>query len=219
MGCIHPYQAKLHFKPEAPPKFQKARPVPFACREAIGEELDRMEHDGILEKVTHSEWASPICAVHKTDGSYRICGDFKATINPAMEVEQYPLPKPDDLFTAMAGGEKYTTLDLARAFLQLPLDEESSKYATVNTHKGLYRFKRLPFGAASAPAIFQRTILQGIPHVVCYIDGILITGASYETRNGNETKHRNGKRNDDPLPDFFFFFCPVKLPCLCLPPS
>ena len=52
---------------------------------------------------------------------------------------------------------------------------------TINTHKGLYRFTRLPFGVASAPAIFQKlmeSVLLGIPRVFCYIEDILITGAS-----------------------------------------
>ena len=41
----------------------------------------------------------------------------------------------------------------------------------------------MPFGIASAPAIFQRTmdsILQGLDGVACYIDDILVTGKSDE---------------------------------------
>ena len=65
----------------------------------------------------------------------------------------------------------------------MPLDEESRKYVTINTHRGLYRYTRLPFGIASAPAVFQKTmdtILQGIPNVICYIDDILVTGVDDE---------------------------------------
>ena len=134
-----------------------------------------------MEKVTHSDWATPIVVVHKRDGKFRLCGDYKVTVNPALQVDQYPLPKPEDLFATLAGGTKFTKLDLARAYLQLELDENSSVYTTINTHKGMYRYKRLPFGIASAPAMFQKImdgILEGIPRVICYIDDILITGVS-----------------------------------------
>ena len=59
------------------------------------------------------------------------------------------------------------------------LDKESSKYVTINTHKGLYQYMRVPFGIASAPALFQHamdTILQGIPNTVCHLGDILVTG-------------------------------------------
>ena len=55
----------------------------------------------------------------------------------------------------------------------------SHELTTISSYHGLYRYTRLPFGIASAPAIFQRTmdtILDGIPNVLCYNDNILITG-------------------------------------------
>ena len=53
----------------------------------------------------------------------------------------------------------------------------------IHTYVDLFRYTRLPFGIASTPTIFQRTmntILQGLPHVQCYIDNIIITGSSEE---------------------------------------
>ena len=75
----------------------------------------------------------------------------------------------------------FTKLDLTQAYQQVILDTESRKYVTINTQKGLYQYTRLPFGVASAPALFQQLmekVLQGIPRVVVYIDDILITGSS-----------------------------------------
>ena len=92
-----------------------------------------------------------------------------------------PLPKPDDIFAGLADGKKFTVLDLKQAYNQLRLDEHSKKLVTINTHKGLYSYNRLPFGVASAPAIFQRTmetILQGVDGVACYLDDLIITGRS-----------------------------------------
>ena len=179
IGTIQPFTAKLHVRPDAVPKFCKSRFVPFSIKQAIEEELDKLEKAGILEKVTYSEWAAPIVAVPKKDGKIRICGDYKVTVNQALEVDIYPLPKPEDLFATLAGRKTFSTLDLSRAYQQLLLDDESAEYVTINTHRGLYRYTRLPFGIASAPAMFQKvmdTILQGIPNVICYIDDILVTG-------------------------------------------
>ena len=73
----------------------------------------------------------------------------------------------------------FTKLDMSQAYQQLLLDEKSKKFTTINTHKGLYQYNRLPFGVSSAPRIFQCTmenLLQGIPHVVVQVDDILVSG-------------------------------------------
>ena len=70
--------------------------------------------------------------------------------------------------------------NLSHAYQQVLLEEDSWQY---NTHKGLYRHNRLPFGITSAPTIFQQTmekILQGLPCVTVYIDDILFAGSNDE---------------------------------------
>ena len=89
LGIVKTYKATLQVCPDAQPKFYKPRPVPFATKDAIGVELERLEADGILERVSHSTWAAPIVAVPKKDGHFRICGDYKVTVNPALDVDQY----------------------------------------------------------------------------------------------------------------------------------
>ena len=166
--------------PGATPKFRPPKPVPYALKPLVEQELDRLEKAGVLERVTHSDWAAPIVTVPKRDGQVRICGDYKVTINPALDVDQYPLPRPEDLFATLAGGKYFSTLDLSHAYNQLVLDES---YLTINTHRGLYRYTRLPFGVASAPALFQKTmdtILQGMDGVICYLDDILVSGKTAE---------------------------------------
>ena len=188
LGTIKSFQAELRVEPQDRPKFFKAHSVPYALRLPIEEELDRLEREGIINKVTHSEWATPVVAVPKPDGRVRLCGDFKVTVNPSLSVDQYPLPKVDDLLATLAGGKQFMKLDLTQAYLQLALHQDSKEYCTINTHRGLYRFNRLPFGIASAPALFQKTmdtILQGAPGAMCYIDDILVTGATNEAHLQN----------------------------------
>ena len=178
LGTIKDHKVKLALNEGARPKFFKPR---FALWEAVDEELCRLEHAGVLKKVSTSEWASPIVCVPKKDNKVRICGDYKVTINGILDVKQHPLPLPDDMFATLAGGKHFSKLDLTQAYNQLLVDEDTQKLLTINTRRGLYQYKRLPFGVASAPAIFQRvmdTLLQDIPHTLCYIDDIIVTGKS-----------------------------------------
>ena len=123
--------------------------MPFAIKEAVGKEIDCLVENGTLQSVEHSEWAAPIVPVpRKMDHSY--LQRFKVTINPYLDVDQYPLPKPSELFACLTGGKKFTKLDMSSAYQQIMLDEESSKLVTINTHKGLFRYARIPFGVASA---------------------------------------------------------------------
>ena len=92
--------------------------MPFTIKDAIGQELNHLEKQGILEKITHSDWAAPIVAVPKKDGKFHICGDYKVTVNQVLSVDQYPLPKPEDIFATLAGGKVFTKLDLSQAYLQ-----------------------------------------------------------------------------------------------------
>ena len=114
----------------------------------------------------------------KRDGSIRVCGDYKLTINLVAQVDMYPLPLVQDIFASLANGKSFTKLDLAQAYQQLPLDTDSRPYTTINTHRGLFHHTRLPFGVAAAPAIFQRTMESHLPYICIYLDDILVTGES-----------------------------------------
>ena len=143
----------------AKPRFHKARAVPYAYRQRVEEELDRLVTVGVLEPIDSSDWAAPIVPVIKSDKkSVRICGDFRFTVNPVSQLNRYPIPKIEDLFATSEIGKIFTKIDLSQAYQQLPLDEESQRLCVINTHKGLYRYTRLPFGVASAPGIFQKTM-------------------------------------------------------------
>ena len=183
LGMVKGTTAKIHVNSEAQPIFCRPRTVPYALREKVDREIERLEKDGVIEPVQFSDWAAPVVPVVKPDGSVRLCGDYKVTINRVAKLDVYPLPRIEEILASLAGGTKFTKLDLAHAYQQVQLDEESKKFTTINTSKGLYQYTRLPFGIASAPAIFQRTmegLLQGIPNVSVYLDDILITGKSDE---------------------------------------
>ena len=188
LGCMKDMKVRLLIDSTAKPKFFKPRSVPFTLRDKVETELQRLESLGIISPVKFSKWAAPIVPVVKKNGTVRICGDYKVTANRATLTESYPLPLVDELMTDLAGGKYFTKLDLSQAYLQLPLDNESSELLTINTHKGLFKYNRLPFGVSSAPAIFQRsmeTLLRGLNGVSVYLDDILVTGSTHENHLHN----------------------------------
>lgn len=83
-------------------------------------------------------------------------------------MEQYPLPRPDELFATLAGGKWSSKLYLSQAYLQVLVEEELRPYVTINTHQSLYHYTLPAFGVASAPVLFQKLmdmVLQGISGV------------------------------------------------------
>jgi transposase InsO family protein len=177
-GTIQHFKADIKVKDNAEPLFHRPRPVPFALKGKVSAELDKLESQGVITKINRSDWAAPIVVVPKADNSIRICGDYKVTVNKAVQGEVYPLPTAEDIFATLSGGEVFTKLDLSSAYQQLELSEASQQYLVINTHQGLYRFNRLSFGVSVAPNIFQKVmdqVLQGLQGVTCYLDDILIS--------------------------------------------
>ena len=155
LGKLKDFKAKLYIDPLAKPVFYKLRQVPHVLKQKIEVELNNLVEKGIIQPVKHATWTVPVVPILKPDSSLRLCGDYKVTINKFAKTESYPLPRIEELFSSLAGGMSFSKLDLSHAYLQIELDDASIEYVTVNTHKGLYKYNRLPFGVSSAPAIFQ----------------------------------------------------------------
>ncbi|KAJ8376341.1 hypothetical protein SKAU_G00069210 [Synaphobranchus kaupii] len=172
LGTIKGIKARVTLKPDSVPKFCPTRNVPYALRPKVEAELTRLTELGVISPVEHSDWATPVVPVSKKDATVRLCGDFKVTINPALCVDKYPIPRIEDLFASLAGGQRFSKLDLSNAYLQMEVEEE------------LFCHNRLPFGITSAPALFQKAmdqVLLGLPFTHCYLDDILVSGPDEET--------------------------------------
>ena len=138
LGTMVGVQAKLAVKPDAKPKFCRARTAPYALRDAIEKDLTHLQQLGVIESVKYSDWATPIVPVPKPDGSVRICGDFKVTINPVLQIDKHLIPKPEDLLTVLAGGQKFSKLDLSQAYQQMlkteSIPQSTPTWACFNTN-------------------------------------------------------------------------------------
>lgn len=179
LGTYRGNPVTINLKPDATPRFLKARPVPFAIKARVEKEIDRLKAEGVLRPVSYSQWATPVVPIVKKSGEIRLCGDYRSTVNQATESDTYPMPTANEVFAIIAGGRYFTTLDLERAYTQVIVDEDTAKLLTLNTSKGLYTVHRLAFGVKACPGIFQRlmtALLAGIPGVAVLIDDIIISG-------------------------------------------
>ena len=179
LGTFKDLEVSIDIDESVQPRFFKPRPVPFSLKAKIDTELDNLIRDNIIQPVKYSRWAAPVVPVVKPNGNIRICGDYKLTCNKAIKMDTYPLPKVQELFAKLAGGKLFAKLDISQAYHQLCIDENSKKYTTINTHRGLFMYNRLCFGISSAPALFQRQmeiILKDLDQVLDFSDDIFISG-------------------------------------------
>ena len=130
------FTASLKLKPNARPVYRKSRSMPYSLLEKVEEAYDKLVKAEILYSVSYSQWASPVVHVQKSDGSVRVCGDYKA-VNELLHDDGYKLPNISEMFAKIThkGVEPkvYSVLDLSGAFNQLYLDRESAEYLTLNT--------------------------------------------------------------------------------------
>ncbi|BHF64855.1 hypothetical protein SprV_0200786300 [Sparganum proliferum] len=136
---------------------------------------------GWIEQLGLADMPLRVVCNQKPNGSIRICADFFTGLSAALTPNCYPLPVPADLFTLLNGGTCFTKLDLADAYLQIEVAPESRELLTINTHRGLFQYTRLPFGVKTAPVLVQQTMnemLSGIPDTAGYLDDIIIMGCS-----------------------------------------
>ena len=155
LGTIKGVKAKVNIEANSQQKFMKTRGVPFVIKEAVEAEIDQMGEDGILKSVSYSEWARPIVNVPKPDGTIRICANYKRTVNPVIKNDAYLQPTPENLFSKIQGGERFSKIDLRKAYLQVELDNISQKYSMINKSKGLKQPTRMLCGVKPATGIFQ----------------------------------------------------------------
>ena len=174
------YQHRVMVDPDVPPVRQPLRRLPLAVVDEVSARIDELERQGVVEKVSASRWVSPLVVGRKRDGSVRLCVDMRQ-VNRAVITDGYPLPRIEDVMDRLRGSAVFSRLDLKDAYHQLELHPDSRDLTTFVSHQGLYRFKRVNFGLASAGPCFQRvmaSMLKGIPGVETYLDDVLCHAAT-----------------------------------------
>ncbi|XP_055604219.1 uncharacterized protein K02A2.6-like [Uranotaenia lowii] len=180
---IKDIQVQIHMDPTVKPVFQPIRRIPIPLEEAANRKLEQLLVKDIIEvKQGPASWVSPLVVVGKSNGEPRICLDLRR-VNEAVLRERHPMPVVDEYLARLGKGKYWSKLDIKEAFLQVELAEESRDVTVFITNKGLFRFKRLPFGLVTAPELFQKVmdqILAGCEGTYWYLDDVIVEGNGRE---------------------------------------
>lgn len=171
---------------DAGPIKQRYYPVSPFKQKIIDEELKNMLEQDIIEP-SRSSWSSPILLVPKRDGGYRFCVDYRA-LNAVTKKAAYPLPYISAILNRLRDAKYLSSMDIKSAYWQVPVKESCTELTacTVPGGRGLYNFKRMPFGLSNAPATWQRLIDTVLgpdlePYVFVYLDDIIIISPDFDT--------------------------------------
>ncbi|XP_055590225.1 uncharacterized protein K02A2.6-like [Uranotaenia lowii] len=176
-------KVRIEMDPNVKPVFQPLRRIPIHLESAINEKLEELLRRDIIEvKRGPATWVSPLVVATKANGTIRLCIDLRR-VNQAVVRDRHPMPVIEEVIAKVGKGRVWSVLDVMDAFFLLELEEDSRDIMTFITHRGLYRFKRLPFGLVSAPEIYQRTmdeILVDCEGAYWYLDDIGVEGSTLE---------------------------------------
>lgn len=88
--------------------------------------------------------------VQKKDKSRRTCVDYRK-LNKDIVKDAYPLTRIEDNLECLNGAEWFTSLDLDKAYHQVPLAEKDKAKIAFATPRGvLYQYTTVPFGLCNA---------------------------------------------------------------------
>src|SRR5437588_5047665 len=182
LGCTHLVEHVI--TTDAPAVKQRYYPVSPVMQQHIDRELEVMLKEGIIEK-SNSDWSSPILLLKKKDGNYRFCVDYRQ-LNKVTRREAYPLPYVSNTLDKLRDAKYLSSLDIKSAYWQVPVAESSRPYTAFTVpNRGLFQFRRMPFGLHNDPATWQRLVDRVIgadlePHVFVYLDDIIIVTQTFE---------------------------------------
>ncbi|KAL8456156.1 hypothetical protein Emag_000018 [Eimeria magna] len=173
---------------DAQPISTPPRRLSPAMQQAVREAAAELDAQGITEPSTGC-WSTPIVMVRKASGAWRLCCDYRA-INKHVRIPQQPLPRTDDILASFDGEKYFSVLDMCKGFYQIEIAEKDRPKTSFVTPDCQRQYRRLPFGFASSPAIFQRMadlLLGGMKWVsaVGYIDDVIVYSDTWDAQRAH----------------------------------
>lgn len=165
------------------PVSQSYRRIPPNQFQEVKDHISGLLKKRVIQE-SSSSYASPVVLVRKTDGSLRLCVDYRK-LNSKTRCDAFPLPRIDESLDALSRAKMFSSIDLASGYHQVAVHEKDRHKTAFITPFGLYEYQRMPFGLCNAPATFQR-LMQAIMSdlvfqmVLVYLDDLLVYSSTFE---------------------------------------
>ena len=127
LGCL-PEVHHINLKLNVIPVVHPPRRIPYALRDKLRDQLQRMEKLDIIEKISEpTDWVNSLVIVSKPNGKLRICIDPR-DLNRAIKCQHFLLLLAENLFAQMSAAKYFDKRDMSNAYWQIRVDEESSNF-------------------------------------------------------------------------------------------
>ena len=149
-------------------------------RKYLQDEVKYLLENDFIEP-SQSNYSSPCILVPKSNGTYRMCTDYRK-VNSVTKTDSFPIPRIDDCIDKVGNSKYVTKFDLLKGFWQVPLTDRAKEVSAFATPNGLYQYKVMPFGMKNSPATFQRllnNVICGLDGCDAYIDDVIIYSDSW----------------------------------------
>lgn len=182
-GLVHlRHSVTHHIVTNGPPISARVRRLPPDKLKAAKSEFEFMVEQGIC-RPSKSCWSNPLHMVKKSNGEWRPCGDYRK-LNSVTVPDRYPVPFLHDFTHILANKKIFSSIDLTKAYYQIPVETNDIPKTAIATPFGLFEFLRMPFGLCNAAQSFQRFINQvisGLDFCFAYIDDVLIASEDLDS--------------------------------------
>ena len=166
---------------QAEPIYQRPYNTPVALRSKVDEEIDWVLGKGFI-RPSSSPWASPMVTVWKSDGSARLCVDFRK-INGLTRQTPFYMPRVEEVLEGVGQACFISKLDLSKGYYEVQLTQEAIPKTAFTSHRGTFEFTRMPFGVKNAPACFQalmqRVLAEHKEYATAYVDDVVVFSVSW----------------------------------------